>query len=63
MKKSKYTVGNFALRVGKSNTGKGLFAEEFIPKGACIIEYFGKEIKKADQKKLKANIFLKPERA
>ncbi|KND51113.1 MAG: histone-lysine N-methyltransferase MLL3 [Parcubacteria bacterium C7867-003] len=41
MKKSKYTVGNFKLRVRKSGTGKGLFAVERIPKGSCIIEYTG----------------------
>lgn len=49
MKKTKYKVGKFALRVRKSKTGKGLFAEQAIPKGACIIEYVGKNIKKADQ--------------
>lgn len=49
MKKSKYKVGNYKLRVGKAETGKGLFAMEAIPKGACIIEYIGKEIKKEDQ--------------
>ncbi|MFA6269950.1 MAG: SET domain-containing protein-lysine N-methyltransferase [Candidatus Paceibacterota bacterium] len=51
MKKSKYTVGNFSLRVGKSYAGKGLFANEVIPKGACVVEYIGKEIKKEDQER------------
>ena len=32
----------------KAKAGKGLFAEEDIPKGACIIEYIGKPV---DQKK------------
>lgn len=41
-RKSKYTPGNFRLRVKKSRTGKGLFSEERIPKGACIIEYTGR---------------------
>lgn len=41
MSKSKYTVGNFKLKVKRSKTGKGLFAEENIPKGSCIIEYVG----------------------
>lgn len=49
MKKSKYTVGNFALKVRKSKTGKGLFAEQDIPKGSCIIEYIGKEVPDAEQ--------------
>jgi len=41
---SKYTPGGFRLRVRKSKTGKGLFTEVDIPKGACIIEYVGKPI-------------------
>ena len=48
MAKSKYTPGNFRLRVGKSATGKGLFAEEDIPKGVCIVEYTGKPIPEAE---------------
>ncbi len=38
----KYTPGNFKLRVRRSSAGRGLFAEEAIPKGACIIEYTGR---------------------
>jgi uncharacterized protein len=37
----KYKVGNFLLRVGRSPTGRGVFACEDIPKGACIVEYTG----------------------
>ncbi len=48
-RKSKYTVGDFNLRVGKSATGKGLFAVDPIPKGSCIIEYIGTEVKEAEQ--------------
>jgi SET domain-containing protein len=44
MKKSKYTPGGYALRVRKSATGKGLFAEEDIPKGVCVIEYTGRVV-------------------
>jgi uncharacterized protein len=40
----KWTPGNFKLRVGKSKTGKGLFALEPIPKGACITEYVGRRL-------------------
>jgi SET domain-containing protein len=36
-----YKPGDFALRVGRSRTGLGLYAEGDIPKGACIIEYVG----------------------
>ncbi len=46
-RKSKHTPGGYALRVRRSNTGKGLFAEEDIPKGACVIEYVGKPISEA----------------
>jgi uncharacterized protein len=41
-RRSKYTPGGFKLRVRKSSAGKGLFVEEQIPKGACIIEYVGR---------------------
>lgn len=40
--------GNYALRVGRSITGLGLFAEEVIPRGACIIEYVGRPATKAE---------------
>lgn len=49
---SKYRVGNFALRVGRSATGKGLFAGEHIPKGACIIEYTGRRVSEAEQERM-----------
>lgn len=40
--RSKFTPGGFKLRVRRSRTGKGLFTEEEIPKGACVIEYIGR---------------------
>lgn len=45
----RFLPGNFKLRVGKSLTGKGLFAEESIPKGACIIEYIGRPVSEKEQ--------------
>ncbi len=45
-KNGKFTLGNFKLKTKRSRTGLGLFAEEAIPKGACIIEYVGKKIPK-----------------
>lgn len=45
-RRSKYTVGQFKLKVGKSKTGKGLYAQENIPKGKCIIEYTGDVVPK-----------------
>ncbi len=44
MRKSKYTPGGYALSVRRSSTGKGLFAEEDIPKGVCVIEYTGRVV-------------------
>lgn len=41
MPRKKYQPGGFALSVRRANTGRGLFAIEPIPKGACIIEYIG----------------------
>lgn len=41
-----YVPGDFELRVGRSKTGLGLFAEGEIPKGACVIEYKGPEVPK-----------------
>src|SRR4029079_1686391 len=41
MPKSKYTPGDFKLEVRRAMAGRGLFALEPIPKGACIIEYTG----------------------
>ncbi|PIR83293.1 SET domain-containing protein-lysine N-methyltransferase [Candidatus Kaiserbacteria bacterium CG10_big_fil_rev_8_21_14_0_10_56_12] len=43
-RRSKYTPGEYKLRVRRSHTGKGLFTEQDIPKGACIIEYIGKPV-------------------
>lgn len=44
MKKLKYEPGDFKLLVKRSSAGLGLFAGEDIPKGTCIIEYFGRTI-------------------
>ncbi len=43
-KRQSYTPGDFALAVRRSSAGLGLFAEQRIPKGACVIEYFGPQI-------------------
>lgn len=39
-----YKPGDFDLAVRRSMTGLGLFTESKIPKGACIIEYTGREL-------------------
>jgi uncharacterized protein len=38
----KFEPGTFKLRVARSRTGRGVYAEENIPRGSCIIEYKGK---------------------
>jgi uncharacterized protein len=43
-----YKPGGFALKVRRSSAGMGLFAEEAIPKGACVIEYVGRMLEGED---------------
>ncbi len=52
MRKSKYTPGDFKIKVKKSKTGKGLFALEDIKKGSCIIEYTGVPITEEEAEKI-----------
>ncbi|MFA6415970.1 MAG: SET domain-containing protein [Candidatus Paceibacterota bacterium] len=51
MSKSKYQPGGFKLKVKRAapGAGLGLYADEDIPKGACIIEYFGRTISSAEE--------------
>lgn len=51
---SKFTPGDFDLRVRRSSAGLGLFTESAIPKGACIIEYVGREISKEESETSKS---------
>ncbi|PIR46005.1 MAG: SET domain-containing protein-lysine N-methyltransferase [Candidatus Vogelbacteria bacterium CG10_big_fil_rev_8_21_14_0_10_49_38] len=48
-KLAKYKPGGYQLRVGRSSAGLGLFALEEIPKGVCLIEYFGRTISSAEE--------------
>jgi hypothetical protein len=48
-KGGKFTLGNYTVKVKRSITGLGLYAQEPIPKGACIIEYTGREISKEEE--------------
>lgn len=48
-RKGKFVPGGFSLRVGRSRTGLGLYAEESIRKGACIIEYTGRRVSKKEE--------------
>jgi uncharacterized protein len=45
-----FKAGTYKLRVGKSRTGRGVYAEEPIPKGSCVIEYVGRPATGAQQK-------------
>ena len=37
------------MQVRRSHSGRGLFAKQSIPKGACIIEYTGKILSKQEE--------------
>lgn len=49
MRKGKFTPGPYRLRARRSSAGIGLFTEDPIPKGACIIEYKGRVISKEEE--------------
>ncbi|MDX2234638.1 MAG: SET domain-containing protein [Hyphomonadaceae bacterium] len=40
----RYVPGGFDLKVKRSSAGMGLFTNDPIPKGACVIEYVGREL-------------------
>ena len=46
---AKFKPGNFDLAVRRSSAGRGLFTESEIPKGACVIEYVGVPLTKAEE--------------
>jgi len=48
-RRGKYEPGGYVLHVRKSTVGKGLFAGEAIPEGACIIEYVGPAISEVER--------------
>jgi len=48
--RKRFVPGGFRLKVKRSHSGRGLFATERIPKGACIIEYIGRPATKAQMK-------------
>ena len=48
-KPGKFTPGGYALRIGRSITGVGLFAMEPIEKGKCIVEYTGRRVSKKEE--------------
>lgn len=48
IRKSKFTPGGYKLKVKRSFAGLGLFTQEPIKKGSCIIEYTGKTLTKEE---------------
>ncbi|MSR70698.1 SET domain-containing protein [Candidatus Kaiserbacteria bacterium] len=48
----------YKVRVGKSRTGRGVYALERIPKGARILEYTGRKVSKAEQDKDRGKYFF-----
>ncbi len=55
---SKYTPRGYRLSVRRSKAGKGLFAEEAIPKGVCIIEYTGRVLSEKEAGEGKGKYFF-----
>ncbi len=47
--KRKFDIGTYALKVKRSRAGLGLFTEDPIKKGACIIEYIGRTISEKEE--------------
>ncbi len=47
--KSKFEPGDFDLKPKRSSAGIGLFTFSPIPKGVCIIEYFGRVISEEEE--------------
>lgn len=43
-KRGKFEPRGYAVKVKRSSAGLGLYAQEAIPKGACIIEYIGRPV-------------------
>nr|WP_295559629.1 SET domain-containing protein-lysine N-methyltransferase [uncultured Hyphomicrobium sp.] len=48
----RFAPATFRLAVRRSLSGRGLFADERIPKGSCVIEYLGRP---ATAKQIKEN--------
>lgn len=46
--RKKFEPGDFDLVVKRSSAGLGLYANEAIPKGVCVIEYFGPYLTNAE---------------
>jgi SET domain-containing protein len=45
----RYKPGGYDLRVKRAAAGMGLFTNEAIPKGACVIEYTGRPLEPGEE--------------
>lgn len=50
--KRRFRPAPFRLTVRRSHSGRGLFTQDLIPKGSCVIEYLGRP---ATAKQIKEN--------
>jgi SET domain-containing protein len=57
VKASRFTPDRYRLVVKRAQAGRGLFALEPIPKGACIIEYTGPTLKEEEWRN-RRNLYL-----
>lgn len=54
MAAGKFIPGTWNLQVKRSSAGLGLFSGGVIPKGACVIEYVGREVSKEESETSKS---------
>jgi SET domain-containing protein len=59
METSKFTPGRYRLAVKRARTGRGLFALDSIPKGACIIEYIGRTLSEDEWRSSRSRYLFK----
>lgn len=52
--RGKFVPGDFTLAVKRSSAGLGLFAQDPISKGSCVIEYVGREVSKEESETSKS---------
>jgi SET domain-containing protein len=49
MASGKFAIAEYALVVRRSRTGRGLFTDDPIERGRCIVEYAGRVISRAEE--------------
>lgn len=51
---SKYEPGQYDLRVRRSYAGLGLFTASDIPKGKCVVEYWGRVLSPEEERTVRS---------